>query len=467
MGNAATRVVGAVVVVAVAFSAGSFWVGSWVEEMFRDSAETAAQHGFKVTVIDYQRGVFGAVARTEVVFPGAAEDEPVTMQFNHSIRHGSVPIFTAAARIRSEPLPSGDAGALLNDILGSSAFADQPLVVESAFEWGGGHTHQIVLPRKFEETFNGDAENRIRLSWDEIDGIVKVYAGQGNLRVKLDIGSFSLGRSANDRFQIERVSFESEIRPDGEMLETTAKLGIGRISTEGNLRKTIDEITFEGEANMREGTLDVTAKLAAAAIVREEEVRETIDNARMTLVFEHLDVEVLKGIVRAVLQADDEQSATKILQEQWTMLLHRQPTFAIRDAGAHWPEGDVAGNFRIGYSGAGVSGLDDISLANVAADWQLSLPRALAARFVGEQMYEDEIEAGEFDDGDNEGNSEFIRKPTAEQIDRHIAAMLEDGTVVENEKTGMLSLEAVFRKGELILNGKTTPIESLLILSPF
>ena len=467
MGNAATRVVGAVVVAAVAFSAASFWVGSWVEGMFRDSAETAAQYGFRVTVIDYQRGVFGAAARTEVVFPGAAEEEAVTVQFNHSIRHGSVPIFTAAARIRSEPLPSEDAGALFNEILGSNAFADQPLAIESAFEWGGGHIHRIVLPRKFEETFNGDAENRIRVSWDGIDGEIGVYAGQERLRMKLDIGSFSLGRSASDKFQIERASFAGEVRPDGEKVATSAKLGIGRISTEGDLRKTIDDVTLDGEASTDGGTLDVTAKLAAAAIVREEETRETIDHARMTLVFEHLDVEVLKGIVRAVLQADDEQSATKILQEQWTMLLHRQPTFAIQDAGAHWPEGDVTGNLRIGYSGAGVSGLDDVSLASVAADWQLRLPRALAARFIGEQMYEDEIEAGEFDDGDSEGNGEPVRKPTAEQIDRHIAAMLEDGTMVEDKKTGVLSLEAILRKGELILNGKATPIESLLVLSPF
>ncbi|MDR1463344.1 MAG: YdgA family protein, partial [Azoarcus sp.] len=163
-----------------------------------------------------------------------------------------------------------------------------------------------------------------------------------------------------------------------------------------------------------------------------------------------------------------EQAALIVAQEQSVKLLQRQPVLSIKDASAHWAEGDVALNFRISYVGTGdIATVAEIDATKIAADWQLSLPRTLAGRLAGEQMYEDELEANAFDDGESEGEGEDepVRKPTKEQIDQHIAGMIDGGILVE--KDGMLSLDAVLREGELKLNGKAAPLESLLGLSPF
>ncbi|MDR3212580.1 MAG: YdgA family protein [Azoarcus sp.] len=466
MGSAATKVVGAAVVAAVALSAGSFWVGSWVEQVFRDSAEAATQYGIKVTVVDYQRGVFGAVARTEVTFPGAGGDEPVTIAFNHRIEHGPVPAFTSAARIHSEPQPSGDPTEQFSELLGSDAFVGQPVTIDSTFDWAGGHRHRIVLPRKFEATFGSDKEGGSKVSGEEIDGEFEVFPGQARQKAKFIIGGFSLSRGISDSIRVDRGTLDCEFRMDGgQLLGWIAKVNVERVATEGNVKNTINGIALDSEANLSDGTLSVTAKLAVAGIVREKETRVVINDIRTSFLFGHLGVDALKGIFSDVLQAEDEQAALKLFQERWTMLLQYHPVFAVQDVSAHWQEGELSGGFRIEYSGAGISGLDDIALADVAADWQLNLPRALAARFVGEQMYEDGIEAEEFDDGESGAEEPAAAKPTKEQIDKHITALIEDGVLLE--KNGTLSLDAIFRKGELTLNGKVAPVESLLILSPF
>ncbi|MDR1229237.1 MAG: YdgA family protein [Azoarcus sp.] len=468
MGSAATKVVGTVVVATVALSAGSFWVGGWVEQVFRDNAAEAARYGFKVTVIDYQRGVFGAAARTEVVFPSSSGEDPVTMLFNHSIQHGPVPAFAAAAHIHSEPVLPEDSVEQLSEILGGDPRVSEALAIDSTFNWGGGHSHRIILPKKFEATFNGDRESSVRVAWEGIDSEISIYSGQKRLRAKVGIGSLSFIRNVNDKTRIEQATFDAEIRMDGEKLDISTKFAANKVATEGDVDKTIDKLTLDSQANVSDGALGMTVKLAAAGIVREEEAKATIDNSKMTLVFENIDIGVLGAIFNTILQADDEQTALMTAQEQSVKLLQRQPALSIKDASAHWPEGDVALSFRIGYVGTGNISqfvLADTDLADITADWQLSLPRTLANRLVGEQMYEDEIEANAFDDGESEGEGEPVRKPTQEQIDRHIAGMIGSGVLVE--KNGMLSLDAVFRKGELTLNGKAAPLESLLSLSPF
>ncbi|MDR0702007.1 MAG: YdgA family protein [Azoarcus sp.] len=468
MGSTATKVVGALVVATVALSTGSFWVGGWVEQVFRDSAAEAVRFGLKVTVIDYQRGVFGAVARTEVVFPSSGGDEPITVLFNHNIQHGPIPAFTAAAYIRSEPVLPEDSVEQISEILGGDPLVSEALAIDSTFAWGGGHRHRIILPKKFEATFNGDKESGVRVAWDGIDGEFSVHSGRERLKASIGIGSLSLVRNVNDKIQIDRAALNGEIRRDGNTLNIDTKFTANKIVAEGDVDKTIDKLAIDSQAGVADGALNLTVKLAVGEIVREAETRETINNGKMTLALENVDVGVLGVIFNAILQADDEQAALVVAQEQSVKLLQRQPVLSIKDASAHWPEGDIALDFRIGYVGTGETGqsiLADTDLTSITADWQLSLPRPLAERFVGKQLYEDEIEANAFDDTEGESSDEPVRKPTKEQIDKQIASMIDNGILVENR--GVLSLDAAFRKGELMLNGSSAPIESLLSLSPF
>jgi uncharacterized protein YdgA (DUF945 family) len=101
------KIIGAIAIVALALIGSSYWVGSLVEQKFKESVDWASRQGMPVSMGDYKRGIFGATAVTDVVFPMPSKEDPsvteeVTVSIVHSIRHGPLPALTAAVRIHSE-----------------------------------------------------------------------------------------------------------------------------------------------------------------------------------------------------------------------------------------------------------------------------------------------------------------------------------------------------------------------------
>jgi hypothetical protein len=146
------KIVSAVAVVAAVVCGSSYWVGSQIEQEFRENVDGASRPGVTVNVVDYQRSIFRATARTDLVFQIPSDEvssgtEPVTVPVIHSISHGPLSALPAAARIHSEvqlTQLTADDIAQLNEIFDGDPFFP---VLNTAISWTGGVRCQLALSK--------------------------------------------------------------------------------------------------------------------------------------------------------------------------------------------------------------------------------------------------------------------------------------------------------------------------------
>ncbi|MCL1860067.1 MAG: YdgA family protein [Proteobacteria bacterium] len=410
------KIIGALVAVAVILIGGSYWNGSRIEQRFRENVEWASNYGATVSVVDYQRGIFSASARTDWVFQmpsgeeGSTATVPVTVPVIHSIQHGPLPVLAAAARIHSEAQLTEDNTEYLNEFFAG----DLPPVLDAVIGWMGGLNLHFVSPKSETTVENITFESDGNL----VEGLKRVYAGTAS--VMLDKLHF-LGKSDN-----------------GAMRRVEIK----------NLRVTAN-------ASVKDGALGSgTVKLDADKLIVEGEKKEIVDNLKLAFLLENLDVKALDALLQDTSDGEENQEQTVML------LLQHKPAFAIEEVRARWPEGMVTGSFRIAYEGDGNLNPDAPPMVSLSSDLQMTLPRALVLRHMSSQASEeitDTLEGGE----ENEVN---VEKETKEQVGKQMAAMLHDGIFVEKGDT--LSVDAHLRNGELNLNGKPQPLGVLFELIP-
>ena len=413
----AEKIVTAVALVVVVLSASSYWAGSQIEQRFRESADLATRSGVTVSMVDYQRGIFGATARTDVVFQmPSSEDptvmEPVTVPIIHNIQHGPFPALTAVARIRSEVQPAEDSVEQFNELFGGDLLP----VSDAVIGWAGGLHLHVVSPR-FDLTIKNLA---LRNDTTLVEGFKRVFTGTASvmldnllLREKRDNGAVRV---------IELENFQVKVA-----------------------------------ASVKEGVLDTgTLMFEARRITVEGEEKEIVDGPRLALLLENFDVRATDAALNAMLDDPEEQESGQ--EQTMALFLHRQPSFTIQDMRGRWPEGLASGNFRIAYTGDGNP--DDLSPFSLSGDLQLELPRTLVMRHINLQVFReinDSLEDGE----ENEVN---VEKETKEQVSKQLGMLLDKGVFVEKGDT--LNVDAHLRNGELNLNGKSQPLEILFELIP-
>ncbi|MCL2161187.1 MAG: YdgA family protein [Betaproteobacteria bacterium] len=472
-GKRTEKIVGAVAVAVVVLSISSYWTGSRVEQQFRESmdlmARYGATHNFKVNVVDYQRGVFWATAHTDVVFQTASLDDPsimesVTVPIIHSIRHGPLPALTAAARIRSEAQLTDEAVAFFfNETFDSDPFEGKvPLAFDTVIGWAGGRHSRVVSPG-----FEMPAEkDQAKVSWSGLNGEISVNSNG----IKVEIDGLSYVRNDDDLFRLGRIVFESSM---------TLAEGFERVYT-GTTGITLDNLHFRGKddngvilgvefekfriagnASVKDGALDTEVNLDAERITVEGGTKEAADSLKLTFLLENIDASAYDAILQAMDQEGQTAEISTVLEKQGEILLRRRPAFHIKEASGRWPEGVATGSFRIAYEGeAKPDDLSISSLSGLSGDLQLVVPRALVTRHISSQVSRDIADSLE----DGEENEVNIEKETTEQVARKMAEMLEKGIFVE--KGDALAVDARLRDGELNLNAKQQPIQTLLELLP-
>ena len=467
-GKRTEKIVGAAAVAVVLLSGSSYWVGSRVEQGFRERIDWVAEQGVTVSVVDYQRGVFGATARTDVILQIPSLEDPsvtesVTVPFIHSIRHGPFPALTASARIHSEAQLAEDGIAYLNEIFGTDPFEGKaPLVFDTVIGWAGGRHSRIVSP-KFEALIK---EDQTKVSWGGLNGEVVMDADLTHQEMRVVINSLSFIKNDDDFFRLGRVILEGNM--------TLAK-GLGRVysgttgimldkfhmrgkSDNGALRSVeFENFRVTGDASVKDGTLNTEVRFNADRIITEGETKETADDLKLTFLLENIDAKAYDVILQTM-HEDQTQEMTTVLQEQGVILLQRKPVLIIKDASGRWPEGVATGNFRIAF--VGDANPENLSISSLSGNLQLELPRALVTRHISSQVFVEIADSLE----DGEEHEVNVGNETTEQVSKQMAAMFEKGIFVEKGDT--LTVDAHLQDGELKLNGKQQPIETLFELLP-
>jgi len=477
------KVVGTVAVMAVILGGGSYWTGSWVEQEFREGAAKATKQGaMTVNVVDYQRGVFGASARTDVVFMVPfGEDSSgamsITVPVIHSIRHGPLPALTAAARIHSEMQLTEEILTRFSELFGADPFESKaPLTIDTVIGWGGEKRLHLVSP-KFEALIK---EDQTKVSWGGLNSEIVMSAGLTHQKGTLEIGGLSFIKNDDDVFQIGRITLKLDAARSErfEFISTgTTSIDLNKLHFRGIADNgAVRGIEFENfrikvDASIKEGALGSELKFDADKIIVEGRTKETIERPRLTFQLENIDAGAYEAILQAMqktlgdqIEQEDEanqgQAMDTVLQEQIKVLLLRQPALSIKEMSAQWPEGVATGNFRIAYTGDGNPHPDSQPLSSLSGDLQLSVPRALVIRQMSARISEEVADALE----DGEENEINVGKKTQEEVDKQMAAMLKNGLFAEKEDT--LTVDARLRGSELNLNGKVQPLEILLGLLP-
>jgi uncharacterized protein YdgA (DUF945 family) len=425
----------------VVFVVSRYLAGRSTEETFRDNMKEMAEYGAKVTVLDYKRGIFSGKASTRWVLARSGK-EPVTLFFNHSIKHGPLLPLTSIARIRSELAPSKELTALLIDTFGKDPFGGKtPLTVESTHSLDGETYTRIVSP-KFEIPAG---EGQVPLSWGGLNGRITANSNFSKMKMRVVMDGLSMSGNDKDQFQMGRATLQADIkraRDHEHLFDGTSSLVLDKL-----LLMSADEDTGEihgfalenarGETGtaIRNGALELKIRFNAGVLSMGDKSEIIIAKPGVTLLFENIDAQALETVLRATREEGRPISA---FLEQTETLLKRKPVISIKDVSAGWPEGATKGNFRLAYTGDG--NLDQFSLGDLAIDLQFNQPLEPINRLLAEQA--------------SQGYAEETKERVA-----MINAMISKG--VMTEKDGVLNVDASLRDGALRLSGKPESLEVL------
>ncbi|MDR0564798.1 MAG: YdgA family protein [Azoarcus sp.] len=393
-GGAKEKIVGILVVLATLLIGGSFWTGSIIAQEFESGIKRAAEHGFEIELMDYQRGIFGATAQTMVTFT-LPTGEKIKIPFLHTVKHGPIPTLFVAGRIHSDPDLQEEQLAQITKAFDGNPFdGNPPPALDTTIGWGGN--------------------------------ITTVAA-------------------------VDKLLFRG--KPD---------TGTARTFEFQNLRVT-------GGLSAKEETLDTEINVEAHKIIVGGETKDVIETPKLTILLENIDARSVKTVVQDMLKSTDDTVAEEpkeilkdidedkaALKKYVSAILLRRPVLSINNVYARWSEGVVTGNFRLVYVGDGNP--DTLSDTSVSADLKLEMPRALVTRQLSSQVSEEIAE--ELEDG--EENDVDIKKETSDEVNKQLAKMIQEGSLIEKGTT--LTVDAHLSNGELTLNGKPHPIKDLLNL---
>jgi uncharacterized protein YdgA (DUF945 family) len=362
-----------------------------------------------VTLVDYERGLFGATARTEVVLPIGPENAP-PLAFNHDIQYG-LPFLAPVARIHTGlllPAPS--------EISDSAPFDGKaPFVVETEVSWDGNQHHRLASP-KFDAILG---DNQTRVVWSGCDGEIKVSSDQAQLEIKLDSGNLTLKKESGAVYNIE-----------------------------------FEKLRANGKMNFTDEVVGTETRLDADSITLRAENKETIRNVGLTLLYENIDARLLSQD-----ESENAESAESE-KEKVTFAMRHKPSFSIKNIVAHWPEGDVSGSFRIAYVGSNPD--KSAPENNLSGDLQLSVPRAVFLRLLTAQIFDEVVDLHE----DGETSEEKIAIEAKEEVEKQFKSILKRSIMLE-KTPGTLTVDAHFQDNVLQINGQSESPEVLVELIPF
>jgi uncharacterized protein YdgA (DUF945 family) len=436
-------VLAVVVLLAALFIGGSYWSGKNIEQKFRDGMKEIGKYGVKVTVTDYQRGVFGATARTELALVTMGEESTTFAVINYRIQHGPLLTMGPLAIINSELTPAEKFTAMFQEFLGSNPFEGKALLTgKTIFAWSGEVSSLITSPKL---SVTGK-ESQAMFSWDGMTGEIAVSDKGTKLKSKFEMGGLS-AVSGKNHFEIGAVTSRDDrtkiegykILYDGTSNIVMDKILIRGEEDAGEIRGfSAENVRADSSMGVNDGVLAIKIRFDADAVVVESKTKTAIDNPGATFLYENIDAQAFDAVCAVVYDTTAEkrqQEAFSALQEYGEALLRRQPAFSIKDMTMRWPEGAVTGDFRIAYAGSGNLGQ---IFSDLSVDLQLRLPRALIVRLMEEQVPES-----------------FGEEAKTAMINVIIQTVF----LAENDDT--LALDARFSKGRLLLNGEEKSPEAL------
>jgi hypothetical protein len=443
--NRVAKVVGVVGVLVVGALVGSsYWVGGYIEDSIRQGMYEKFPAAQDMVTLDYERGVFSSNVRATIKMEPDKGDT-YNWIFTSRISHGPLPVVTGMARIHAELLlPEVAAQELVKDF-GSDPFGGQaPLQVDAHVGWDNSATFTYFSP-DFEALADG---GKTRIWWGGLKGESSGVYGRNGGEARLEVPGLAI---SNDEFTLRldrvaltgkitavegyvfvmniattlsvdklafRLNKDAEDEDDDEEEGEDGEASGEEVSDEVVYSVDLEHFTLDVNMAMNEGNETFNYSIAPGA-AKVAAFGVSAENVGLTFAVENITARGYEDFQKFVMGgAPDFYKNSKIIDNYLPAFLKHKPIYAIRNIHALFPEGDIKGDFQIGYVGNGEVDQFD-PMRDLSAALKLSLPRALLARL---------------------------------NQDDKIDTLIEHNVLLDKE--GILSVEARFKDGLLDINGE-------------
>ncbi|MDR3159595.1 MAG: YdgA family protein [Zoogloeaceae bacterium] len=451
------KMVGVTVVLAGLLAVGgSYAVGVFFKKDFQERVERANRwlqtrsiRNIGVQVESYDSGLFSATARTRVTL-----ESETMLTVKHDIRHGLGTGLASFGTIHSEvELPQG-LSEVARALFGGELFEGKaPFTVDSAIGWTGGKRLRIESPR-----FAGKARGVMGIDWGGIDGEITMDSGHKNIAWRIEAPGLSMTDGKN-KVEIGRLYTTGDtVRPGTRYFRVgQMELGLDKFVAhmeEGKLRRDFpDPLEMENlklSSDIRENgeTIDSALTFSIGKSLTEE---VAVDEAKWTFAVENLDADALDTLTRIIetsWQEDGKTLADALKGQESTLasaLLRHKPVIALKEASLRLAQGEFRASARVSYIGENLD-LDRFDPErDLAIDVECSVSRTLLAYLIG-------LEASKQMAIGDAQTEEALKAFATQFVDQQINELMNKGIFVE--KDGLLIATLHFQDKTLTLNGK-------------
>lgn len=449
-----TAVIAAVLVVALAYLASAWFLGTRIEDERNEYYADLAKYPYvKVVERDYQKGLFSSTETVTIgLYPSAAftsdAREAGRITFRSEIKHGPLPGFSSAAAgtATTELVLSDSVKAQLAKIFGDK----QPLQIHSKYYYGGGGEFTAESPAF---SFNDAASGSV-LNWGGITLSGTFNKETGHYTLQGNAPSLDGHDDTGNKVQMSALEMSMDIKrlfaDEPGFYIGSQKLSLGQLSVamfgEEALLK---NFSIHVDNPVNGDFMGVTLKTGAEVI---QVSGMDYGPANFDISLNHLHARTLAKLNRVMqeeMKKGSETDVDSVIQATLREFLKHDPEVRLDRFAFSSPQGATQVSAQGRFVGITEEDLKEGAPAPVEkleASADISVPEPLFLPFISklfpgiDMMQEDEF--GMEDEEEMPGQAE----------QRHLEALIAQGFVLR-EGT-LLKTKAIFSKGELTLNGK-------------
>lgn len=439
-------VVGAGVIAGVAALGCSYYVGGQIEQSLeRATQEWSAQEGFSVSILQYERGIVGAKAKTQWSFE--EEDEHVDIIATHDITHGPWARGQAGSIDSFFELPEDSDPELQKALQGRAA-----LQMLTRIGWKGQSEHTFTSP---EITVNfADGSD---LSWSGLQAALSVSAERTAAKGWARMPALKLKSEDGSRLELQdtAMDFSGAMVPGHSFWDGPANMKVGSLrmfDPDSESSITLQGVALDSTTTMREEMLDSSLKVNVAHI---DAPGYRTSDMQMHMSIKNIDAGWLdQFLIWAQGNMQDETHRMELLRSLPVLLEHK-PEISIERFAVRTPEGHSELSARLAYQGDNPKTFDP--LTDVHGSLRASMPQALLKMLMAEKVRSDY--AALLEQLGQNMTEQALQAEVDDGVQKRIQGLLSNDIVRAQGDTFNAELE--YSQGDIKLNGISTSLQKL------
>lgn len=436
-------------------------IGFKVQSRHQQIITAMQQNGFEVVSDNYQRGWFGAKAKTEfkLALPSGAKGKSLPFTMLSDIVHGPLSPDGGLALASMGTSFQVDGKALFPE--------DENTVLHSSVGLNGDGKTTVTIPA----LKLAGKPGRPEIQFSGADGVLLFDAGMTHASVDLKMPGLWVGGEKGESLQFTDVTLNSDTKSGllG-MFLGGGKFNVKQIDFKNpgkDFALKIDAITISGDTSEQGGNLLFDVNYAVEAVTVNSAV---YGPAQLDLSLDNIPAEVAASLQKQL----SKMRALKLTKEQESMavmsmvvgaapdILKADPKLTVKRLFVKTPDGDIDGNLSVAANGLQWSEIANMQavLKKIEADAAISLPEKLFRTVMGMQaklaLMRQIEQRKKMGHEIAEPSPEELDKLSKEMVDQQLAFILQQ-ELAKRDGTN-ISTNAKLGGGLLSVNGKTIPL---------